>query len=277
MRRVVIVLADGLRPDAISPSRMPSLDALGAEYTLALHATTVRPSTTVAALTSLATGLAPQSHGFTEPGLAFLRRLARLRPVARELGRAGHRTEIVAQELAPVERSIAAALTGAAGIAKLTGSGHNARAVAAAALEIARAEPRGLVFVYLNDCDRAGHQHGWMSQAYLAAAAEVDAGIGILAELVGASLFIVTADHGGGGVTEHDHHEPHPVNDRIPLVLAGPTVTRRHQLTRHASLLDLPPTILSWFGLAVPPTYEGRVLAEAFVRRAGPAKAEAAA
>ena len=99
MRRVVLVLADGLRPDAITPSRMPSLDALGRAYTVALRASTVRPSTTVAALTSLSTGLAPQTHGFTEPGLAFLARLPQLRPVGRELARAGHPTSIVAHEL----------------------------------------------------------------------------------------------------------------------------------------------------------------------------------
>jgi predicted AlkP superfamily pyrophosphatase or phosphodiesterase len=30
----------------------------------------------------------------------------------------------------------------------------------------------GLVFVYLNDCDQAGHAHGWMSPQYRAAAVE---------------------------------------------------------------------------------------------------------
>lgn len=275
MRRVVIVLADGLRPDAITPSRMPSLDALGSAHTLALHATTVRPSTTVAALTSLATGLAPATHGFTEPGLGFLRRLAQLRPVARELGRAGHVTEIVAGDLNPVERNIGGALVGAAGIARLASGGRRAGDVARAALEMARARPRGVLFVYLNDCDRAGHQHGWMSDPYLAAAAEVDVAVGVLAELADDSLFIVTADHGGGGVNLCDHGEPHPTNDRIPLVLAGPAVTRRHQLTRGVSILDLPPTVLWWFGLEVPPSYEGRVLSEAFVREADSAEVAA--
>lgn len=277
MRRVVFILADGLRPDAITPSRMPSLHALGGTYTLALHATTVRPSTTVAALTSLATGLAPATHGFTEPGLGFLRRLAQLRPVARELGRAGHASHIVASEVNAVERSIATALAGAAGIARVTYQGRRAGDVAAAARELARAHTRGILFVYLNDCDRVGHEHGWMSDAYLAAAAEVDAGIGALAERVDDSLFIVAADHGGGGVTACDHGEPHPVNDRIPLVLAGPAVTRHHQLTRAVSILDLPPTLLWWFGLEVPPSYEGRVLTEAFVPAADQADAVAAA
>ena len=41
MRRLVIVFADGLRPDAVSPSVMPSLDALGRVYTLARRARTV--------------------------------------------------------------------------------------------------------------------------------------------------------------------------------------------------------------------------------------------
>jgi len=48
VRRLVIVFADGLRPDAVSPSVMPSLDALGRVYTLARRARTVRPSATVA-------------------------------------------------------------------------------------------------------------------------------------------------------------------------------------------------------------------------------------
>src|SRR2546427_7911657 len=48
VRRLVIVLANGLRPDAVSPSVMPSLDALGRVYTLARRARTVRPSATVA-------------------------------------------------------------------------------------------------------------------------------------------------------------------------------------------------------------------------------------
>ena len=268
MRRVVLVLADGLRPDAITPSRMPSLDALGRAYTVALRASTVRPSTTVAALTSLSTGLAPQTHGFTEPGLAFLARLPQLRPVGRELARAGHPTTIVAHELSVVERSIVGALAGAAGFGKLMGRGRGARAVAVAAHEALAFQQDGVVFVYLNDCDVAGHKHGWMSDEYLRAASDVDAAIGQLAEVAGDTLFLVMADHGGGGVTYRDHDEPHPVNDHIPLVLAGPNVTRRHQLTRPVSLLDVPPTVLWWFGVDVPPTYEGRVLTEAFAPEA---------
>jgi arylsulfatase A-like enzyme len=104
-----------------------------------------------------------------------------------------------------------------------------------------------------------------MSAPYIEAAAEVDAAIGLLSGLSDDVVFVVVADHGGGGVHPQDHDEPHPTNDHIPLILAGPGVTRRHELTRSISLLDLPATILWWFGCAVPSCYEGRALAEAFL------------
>src|SRR5207302_2684590 len=134
---------------------------------------------------------------------------------------------------------------------------------------LAQREER-LLFVYLPDCDRAGHAHGWMSPRYLAAAAEVDAGVGALVSGSNDTVFIITADHGGGGVTRTEHDAPHPVNDHIPLIIAGPGVTRRHQLTRPLSLLDVPATILWWFGLPVPQRYEGRPVVEAFTRVHGP-------
>lgn len=272
MRRVVLVLADGLRPDAITPTDMPSLDTLARQYTTALRATTVRPSRTVAALASLATGVAPATHGLIEPGLGFLKRLPSLRPLARELSRGGVPSQVIASELLPGRRTVLWALTKAAGLGRYRSAGLRAREVARATLTNVLGQDDGLTFVYLNDCDQAGHAHGWMSPQYRAAAAEIDAAIGVLADLTEHSLLIVMADHGGGGVSAHDHAEPHPANDHIPLILAGPDVTRRHQLTRHVSLLDIPPTVLWWYGLEVPVVYEGRVLTQAFTRAVEPAE-----
>lgn len=266
MRRLVLILADGLRPDAVSPSVMPSLDALGSAFTLARHARTVRPSATVAALASLATGVAPRTHRLTEPGLRFLSGLGLLRPVARELGRGGIPADVVTAELGPAALPVAWSLAATAGVRRLTARGTRARETAVAAHRSLGRREEQLLFLYVPDCDRAGHAHGWMSQRYLEAACEVDAAIGLLAAWTDDSVFIVTADHGGGGVSATEHHEPHPVNDHIPLVVAGPGVTRRHQLTRPISLLDVAATILWWFGLPVPECYEGRALAEAFVR-----------
>jgi predicted AlkP superfamily pyrophosphatase or phosphodiesterase len=266
VRRLVFVLADGLRPDAISPSLMPSLDGLGGAFTRALRARTVRPSATVAALASLATGVGPRTHRLIEPGLSFLPRFRTLRPVARELAKNGIAVDVVTTDLGRTAHPVAWALAATAGARQLLAAGRRARETAAAAQRLFSERGDRLVFLYLPDCDRAGHADGWMSDPYLEAAAEVDAAIGALSEWTEEVTFIVTADHGGGGVRAREHDDPHPVNDHIPLVLAGPGVARRHQLTRPVSLLDLPATILWWFGVDVPGCYEGRPLTEAFQR-----------
>ena len=262
MARCVVVLADGLRPDAITRTHMPALRALGRDYSRALHATTIRPSVTVAALTSLATGVSPATHGLVEPGLGFLARLGSLKPVARELGRQRVKTIVAAGAPAPRNKPVTWALTTCAGIDKLALSDGGARDVVFSALP--HLDEDGFVFVYLPDCDRAGHAHGWMSGAYLQAAALVDAAIGVLTSRLEDTLLMVMADHGGGGVHPTDHDLPHPTNDHIPVIIAGPTVRRHWTMTAPVSLLDVPPTILHWFGAPVPECYEGRVLHEAF-------------
>ncbi|HUL04262.1 MAG TPA: alkaline phosphatase [Gemmatimonadales bacterium] len=267
----MLILADGLRPDAVSPGLMPSLDALGGAFSRAYHARTVRPSATVAALASLATGVGPETHRLVEPGLGFLPGLGALRPVARELAKFGLPTDIVAASLGAGAFPVAWALAMAAGARDLVTAGRRARDVAAAALERLRRVRDGLLFVYLPDCDQAGHAHGWMSDAYLAAAAEIDVAVGMLSPVTDDSTLIVTADHGGGGVVPTEHDEPHPVNDHIPLVVAGPRVARNYPINRPVSLLDVPATILWWFGLEVPACFEGQPLADAFERAQRPA------
>lgn len=265
MARCMMFLVDGLRPDAIRPDLAPSLFALGQDYSHAAHALTVRPSATVAAMLALTTGVGPATHQLVEPGLATVRKLGNLRLVPRELAARRLPTVVVAGDIAAVEVPVARMLTSVAGVSRFVTTAGPARRVAAAALGRLRFVPDGLVIVYVNDCDRAGHAAGWMSGPYLEAVREVDAAVAQLRACAADSLLLVLADHGGGGVEPRDHDEPHPLNDRIPLILAGPRIRRRHVLRRPVSLLDVPPTLLWFLGLEVPPKYEGRVLFDAFV------------
>ncbi|MFI5207645.1 MAG: alkaline phosphatase family protein [Gemmatimonadales bacterium] len=270
MARCIVVLADGLRPDAVSRPLTPTLRDLSRNYTRAAHAVTVRPSVTVAALTSFATGVSPATHGMVEPGLGFLTRLGGLRPLGRELARQRVSTLVAAGSPAARSRPITWALGACAGVSRLVSSSGSAADVVRAALpELGRHD--GFAFVYLPDCDRTGHAHGWMSPAYLEAASEVDAAVACLAAetgIVDEGLLIVLADHGGGGVAPTDHDAPHPLNDAIPLMLAGEGVRRHHVITRPVSLLDVPATVLDWFGVPVPECYEGTPLHDAFAQPA---------
>ena len=263
---VVLVVLDGLRPDAIRPTVMPALSTLAAAHWSAAHAVTVRPSVTVAALTSLATGVSPATHGLIEPGFRTLGMFASRTLLPTQLRRGGHRVAIVTTDLPPATLVLARTLLGIAGAVDLVGGGTRPVEVAETAVGVASRTGRGLTVVYFNDCDRAGHAEGWMSPWYLSEAARLDDAMAVLAPLAERedSLLILTADHGGGGVVPHDHDEDHPLNLRIPIIVAGRGVRTATRSQTPAHLLDLPATILAALGVAVPADYEGRVLTEAF-------------
>lgn len=269
-RKVVLVILDGLRPEAITPAVMPALSTLSAAHWRAAHAVTVSPSVTVAALTSLATGVAPARHGLVEPGFRTLGMFSGLTLLPNHLRRNDRQVTIVTTDLPVPSLILARTLLGVAGAVDLvTGGAEPASVGEVAAREIIRRGP-GLTVVYLNDCDRAGHASMWMSPVYLEAASRLDQAVATLGELARRddTLLIFCADHGGGGLVPHDHDGDHPLNLRIPIILAGRGLERRMLSQRPAQLLDLPPTILACLGVPVPASYEGRVLSEAFATEA---------
>jgi hypothetical protein len=225
---------------------------------------TVRPSVTAAALGSLATGVEPGLHGLVEPGLDFLPRFHRLRPLGEVLHRAGHDVVAVLPEMGVVSRSITATLARAAGVGKLVAGGKTAGSLARATRQVLREVSHGLIVVYIPDADGAGHAHGWFSEPYLAAARTIDHALDALGDVPGSDLIIVMSDHGGGGLNPREHDAPHPANDHITLILAGPHTRRHHEIRRQVSLLDVPPTILWALGADVPVCYQGRPLQDAF-------------
>jgi phosphopentomutase len=164
-----------------------------------------------------------------------------------------------------ISRSITSALVKAADVGRLVAGGKTARSLARTARSELASMQSGVLLMYLADCDGAGHAHGWMSRPYLAAAKRIDEAIEELRSIAERDLLIVVSDHGGGGVSPRDHDAPHPLNDAIPLVLAGPTVRSFSVLNEPVSLLDLPTTLLWYLQVPVPLAYEGRILREAFV------------
>ena len=83
------------------------------------------------------------------------------------------------------------------------------------------------------------------------------------------TLVFVTSDHGEEflehGSWEHQKTLYEEVV-RIPMLLAGPGVAPRRE-AQPASLLDVAPTLLSWAGLPVPETAQGRSLLQPLPQR----------
>jgi hypothetical protein len=222
----------------------------------------------VAALSSLATGVSPARHGFTSAASAPIGRIASLRPLPLELRRLGVETTVVVPELGGAARWLAGSLLRLGGVDRLlTAPPAPARLVEAAARQLEGHPGREFVVIYLNDADLAGHAWGWMSDPYLTAAATLDRALAPLLPFTQDpdTLLIFTADHGGGGVLPQDHDHPHPVNDRIPIILAGGRVMPGLVTTEPVRLLDIPPTVLNGFGGSAPAEFEGRAIHEAFM------------
>jgi arylsulfatase A-like enzyme len=274
-RRVVVVILDGLRPDAIDRFGLSYLARLIAGGASSSCATTVTPSVTAAALTSLMTGVSPQTHGLASDRVFIPKTRAGIVPLPEYLARRGIPSTAFMTEVPALFRGIAARIGRRLGLNGLFTTGKSAADVLAAARATLRQQKRGLIVLHWPDADRAGHAHGWMTPQYAAGCRRLDVCLRMLASSISDpdTLLIALADHGGGGAKPKDHESHHPLDQTIPVVLSGAGVARGELL--ETSLLDVPATILHALGVDVPEWYEGRVLYEAFARRDTPQPAVA--
>ena len=271
VRRVILVVTDGLRPDIIPLLELPTFGRLVRQGASTLSGRTVSPSVTAAAMGSLMTGVEPRVHGLASSRFRLPRPVDRVDPLPRALRENGIRSTAFMAGLPWGYRRLGRLLGHRLGFDTVTFRGQGAGDILAAARHELLARRDGLLVMHWPDGDRAGHDHGWPSPAYLRAARWMDRCLAELDDLTGAStdpetLLIVMADHGGGGATRRDHDADHPLNRTIPIILAGGSV-RRTTLWPDSSLLDVPPTVLHALGAAIPESYAGRVLYEAFGAR----------
>ena len=267
-RRVILVVADGLRPDIIPLLELPTLGRLVRHGASTLHGRTVRPSVTAAAMASLLTGVEPTVHGLSSSRFTIPRRpVAPLDPLPAVLQSAGVTTTACMARLPWAYRRLGTLAARRLGFNHAVFAGdHCDEILAAGRNQLRRRE--GLLVMHWPDADVAGHAHGWPSPAYLRAARNIDRCLGELDALTSASsdpetVLIVVADHGGGGTTRRDHDSDHPLNRTIPIILAGGAV-HHTTLLPDSALVDVPPTILHALGVPIPASYSGRALREAF-------------
>ncbi|MBP9107435.1 MAG: alkaline phosphatase family protein [Gemmatimonadaceae bacterium] len=267
--RVIVVVLDGLRADAVPLLALRHVSRLASGGAASLAAQTVAPSVTAAAMGSLLTGVRPADHGLTSDRFRIPRPRVALQPLPRVL--AQHRIGSHAF-LASVPfgyGAIATRLARMTGVTHATFRGRGAVEILAAARPVLARESTGLFLLHWPDADRAGHAHGWLSREYVAAARVMDEALGLLDVVTRASedpdtLLVVMADHGGGGAVFRDHDSAHPHDRTIPLILAGGRVVSG-ELAPCSSLLDVPATVAWAMGVPVPAGYAGRAMVEAFI------------
>lgn len=267
--RVILIVADGLRPEAIDEFGLQHIGALRSWGASTMDAVTVSPSRSWPVLASLMTGVPPELHGIAADGRRPTASRVELKPIPRLLRRAGIPSSAFFGDVGPTYHLNARRVATRLGFSEVGFTGGAAIEVVLAARETLESQRQGLVVLHLPDTDTAGHRHGWMSPRYGDAAKRVDAAVGWAAGRAAVpgdprSLVIVLGDHGGGGVYPHGHGTAHALDCTVPLIVAGGPVAVASRLAPSVSLLDVPPTILYSLGLQRPATYTGSPLQASF-------------
>lgn len=262
-QRIVLVVIDGLRADALTAAPTPEIDRLIARGASTMTAQAVMPSVTLPCHVSIFYGTLPTQHGVTsntwqtprtpETGLLQLAHQAGLDTAALY-------TWEPLRDLAP---------PGTLDLAYLRRLGepedNRVYEIADLAAQYLACSQHALAFVYLEATDQAGHRFGWMSERYLDAVVKCDRAIGTIvaaleqAGTLSETIILVTSDHGG-----HDTHHGTAMQEdlTVPWIIAGPGIRARHGIRQDIDITATAPTLLHLLGIDIPADWTGTVPTE---------------
>ena len=259
MSRAVLILIDGLRPDAIEKANCPNLKALLQRSAYTLNAQSVMPSMTLPCHMSIFHSVPPSRHGVTtNTWMPMARPLPGLVEQAYAAGKtcaAFYNWEPLRNISQPENlycsyyRNTHAELEGDSRIIET-------------AIQHLTTENIHFAFVYFGTLDTMGHVAGWMSDDYLAHLAQLDVLLGqLLNSLSDDTVILLQSDHGGHDRT-HGTDMPEDIN--IPWLISGSSIRENYQIQREVSLLDTAPTFAHILGVPQHPDWEGSVVDEIF-------------
>lgn len=271
IEHVLVISIDGLRPDRALLADTPTLHALIREGAFTMWARTTAVSITLPSHTSMVTGVTPRKHGIEwNADLPLKEPIYPKVPTVMEMAtRAGYVTAMIAGKVKFGTLNKPGTITH---VFVAADPGTNDMVAAHAEEVITRYKP-DFLFVHFPDVDAVGHAKGWGSPEQLAKIGETDRELArVLAALDQAGIrqstfVLVTADHGGAGLT----HGPEDARSRtIPWIAVGPGVKKNFDLTQLADLTvnteDTCATACYLLGLPQQPYFDGKPVYQAFER-----------
>lgn len=253
---VVIIMVDGLRPDALKQAKVPILEGLAKRGSSTMKAQTVTPSLTLPAFASMLTGLPVEQHGVDwnayEAPRGFIR-APTVFEIASFNGSKWGAIFIQKEKLLHIAKPDRRVLLS---LCSVNEPGCTSKKVAADVITTYKnandLRKPSLFLIHLAEADTAGHADGWMSKSYLKAVEDVDRAIGTIIngfkdlELYEKTTFIITSDHGGHGTT---HGTTMPEDMTIPWIATGPGIKTGYNIKRPVSLMDTAATVMRAFGI----------------------------
>ena len=259
MPPIVLITLDGVRPDALTTARCPTLNSVRENGASTLSARSVMPSVTLPCHTSIFHSVPPARHGITSNiFVPMARPLPGLVEVARTKGK---RTAFFYnwEQLRDLARP------GNIHYSYFRDSSYDKdgddETVSQASSFIEKEQP-DFVFLYLGTVDTVGHNYGWMSQGYLKQLEHIDALLSSFFDTLPPQYTaILHSDHGGH---DRSHGTDRDEDMLIPWMAIGPNIKKGYTIESEITLLDTAPTIARIMGIQAHDEWEGRSADEIF-------------
>lgn len=268
VRHVVIISADGLRPDVLLRGQAPNLRWMMKQGAYTMWAQTVDLPWTLPAHASMLTGVGVDAHGIWDDSDDIPEDTRPAVPTILELARANGLTTALAAGKAKMR---ALARPGAVDHVAVPEAWSDALQVAQESARIIRQHRPGLMFVHLPDIDGVGHTSNWGSTEQVEAVTRIDQCVAAVlaalreARLMDSTAVIFTADHGGAG---NFHAARDPRSLAIPWILIGPGIRKDYDLTQdyytQVNTTDTFATACYLLEIPVRHKVEGKVVRRAF-------------
>lgn len=249
-QKVLLILADGMRPDSIRG--IPFVEDLLKRSAYTMHAQTVFPSITLPCHMSLFHSVDPQRHGISTN--TYTPQVRPINGLCEQLALAGKSSAFFYdwQELRDLVRPGSLDI----GFYYRGYQPGTSELLAGEAIRYLTGERPDFIFLYFGLPDHIGHscRSGWMGPEYLQAVRTVWEQIERVMDAAGDGYtVIITADHGG-----HDrvHGTDLPEDMTIPVICRGQAF-QPGEISREVNIMDLAPTIVKLVGAAPAAEWEG--------------------
>ncbi|HBA48166.1 MAG TPA: hypothetical protein DCZ91_10295 [Lachnospiraceae bacterium] len=256
MKKVILILVDGLRPDAVESCGNPYGKELLGKGSYSLKAETVYPSVTLPCHVSLFLSVPPERHGTTTN--TYTPQVRPINGLCEQL-RLGNRKCAFFynwEELRDLSRPSSLAYSYYVSGDINTYEKAN-EMVTENAISYIKEEKPDFAFVYLGLTDHVGHSHGWMGKEYMEACSlSLEEIRRIVDPFEAEYTIIITADHGGHG---RSHGSREQEDMLIPLICIGPDF-KPGKVFEDANICDIAPTIAALTETERAAEWEGKSL-----------------
>ena len=269
IKHVIVVGIDGLGANYMFKGSMPYAEQLMKAGSYSLHARCIRPSSSASNWASMMMGAGPELAGYTK----WNSTTPEIPP--RVLDRYGMFPSIYSLLRDQRPQSTIGVVYSWEGIGYLfpkqaVDKDENPPSdslTEISACQYIKASKPTFLLIHFDGVDHAGHTVGWGTDAYNIQMKQVDTRIKNIVDavrqagLMGSTVILVTADHGGIG-TGHGGDSLKELE--IPWIMYGAGVRKNNDIQESIMTYDTAATISCIFGLKTPQVWTGRPVKSAF-------------